>query len=79
MLPLLHRALLLAVLAAPATPASQATDLVRWREHLRPSDDEEGYRRIDWIPSFAEGMRAASERRRPLLLWLMNGHPLGCT
>ena len=31
------------------------------------------------LPTYAEGVAAAQSQRRPLLLWAMNGHPLGCT
>jgi hypothetical protein len=34
---------------------------------------------VPWLASFAEGVRAADAARKPLLLWIMNGHPLGCT
>ncbi len=70
----------LAVLAAP--PSAQeldAPDLARWREHIRPAASETAYEAIPWIPSFAEGVRAANAARKPLLFWAMNGHPLGCT
>ena len=65
--------------AVVEAPTLERADLERWREHLRPSDSELRYAQIDWAPSFVEGVRRASEQQRPLLLWLMNGHPLGCT
>ncbi len=63
----------------PQPPALLRADLDRWREHVRPSADELRYAQIDWAPSFVEGVRRAAADGRPLLLWLMNGHPLGCT
>lgn len=51
-----------------------------WREWLRPKTQETAWSTtIPWLPSFAEGIHRADEQARPLLLWVMNGHPLGCT
>ena len=60
-------------------PELRAEDLPRWREHLRPSDEDVAFERIPWIADFAEGVRRADAEGRPLLFWAMNGHPLGCT
>lgn len=64
---------------ALAIPELGAADLDRWREHVRPTEEERGFEELDWIPDLAGGLRAAEARGRPLLLWLMNGHPLACT
>ena len=71
---------------AEATPASQAdapllrrVDLEDWRAHLLPGAADLRFAQIAWEPTFLDGVRRASEEERPLLLWLMNGHPLGCT
>jgi hypothetical protein len=61
----------------PAPIAAVALDA--WRDHLRPCDAERAWERIGWHASFADGLRAANAERKPLLLWIMNGHPLGCT
>ena len=58
-------------------PGADTLDRAAWRAHLRPAAGER--ERIDWIPSFAEGLGRAGEEGRPLLFWAMNGHPLGCT
>src|SRR5262245_6521677 len=63
--------------AAPSAMAvSAATGLDAWRDHLRPCEAERAWERIGWHASFADGLRAANAERRPLLLWIMNGHPL---
>lgn len=74
--------LALAALAAPAeerVPAPTAETFAAWRAHLAPRGDEEAWRRIPWIPRLSDGVRAAEAAGKPLLLWVMNGHPLGCT
>ena len=50
-----------------------------WRRELEPDPAERAWERVPWLPSFTEGVQAAEAQGRPLLLWAMNGHPLGCT
>lgn len=76
--------LLLLALAAPQqapadAPALRLADLDRWSAHLQPDPEDLRFARIPWEPTFMDGVRRADEQQRPLLLWLMNGHPLGCT
>ncbi len=51
----------------------------RWRDYVLPAPDELLWLEIPWRPTFWRGVRAAHEQRKPILLWAMNGHPLGCT
>ncbi|MEM9379425.1 MAG: hypothetical protein AAGB93_05690 [Planctomycetota bacterium] len=71
------------VLQAPASvegvPDLEAEVVPSWRDHVRPDDGDLAFARIDWAPAFTDGLRRADAAQRPLLLWLMNGHPLGCT
>lgn len=60
-------------------PEANGAALEAWRDRLRPTEDERRWDEVPWVSSFAEGLRRADERGRPLLLWAMNGHPLGCT
>lgn len=55
------------------------TDLDRWRELISPTADELAFERIAWSPSLSVGFERASVEQKPLLLWMMNGHPLGRT
>ena len=50
-----------------------------WQAHLAPFPSELAWESLPWLSSYADGVVAAQEQRRPLLLWVMNGHPLGCT
>jgi|GEM_PF-3673262 len=34
---------------------------------------------ISWRPNLAEAIREAREKDKPILLWMMNGHPCGMT
>lgn len=62
----------------PEAALTQA-DLPRWRAHLAPRPAEVAWRQIPWRQTMGAGLREAADRGRPMLLWLMNGHPLGCT
>jgi len=50
-----------------------------WLDYLQPTAEESAFAQIPWHPTFADGILAANQAQRPLLLWVMNGHPLGCT
>jgi hypothetical protein len=50
-----------------------------WRAHVWPGAEELAWEEIPWIPNFRDGLLAADAQGKPLLTWVMNGHPLGCT
>jgi hypothetical protein len=56
-----------------------AETLPAWREYILPNGDDLAYASIPWHVTFGEGMDAARAEGKPLLMWAMNGHPLGCT
>ena len=49
------------------------------RETVLPSETEEQWRAIPWRDTLGGAVLEADEQERPVLLWAMNGHPLGCT
>ena len=63
----------------PLIPTFSATDIHAWRQSIRPTQRELAYQSIPWLATFEAGVRASATEGKPLLLWLMNGHPLGCT
>ena len=68
--------------AGPAPPVAAELSpetFARWRDYVRPSDDERSWQEIPWRTSFWRGVLDAQRERKPVLLWAMNGHPLGCT
>lgn len=73
---------LLALLALPAcraTPAVTLDNYTAWMSAILPSAAERAWTQIPWIPAYGEGVAVAAEQDKPLLVWVMNGHPLGCT
>jgi hypothetical protein len=61
----------------PATVDQAA--IAAYRAKVLPAADERRWEEMDWIATYADGLRASSDRQKPLLLYVMNGHPLGCT
>ena len=62
-----------------SSPRVDAADFDAWRAQLAPREDETRWQEIPWRDTLVAGLAAASAEQKPLLLWLMNGHPLGCT
>jgi len=67
--------------SAPSAPSARLDDddLEAWSRYLAPRGSELAWESLPWLSSYSDGVLAAQEQRRPLLLWVMNGHPLGCT
>jgi hypothetical protein len=40
---------------------------------------ETHWKDIPWRPSFTEAIEVARKEDKPILLWIMNGHPCGMT
>jgi hypothetical protein len=67
--------LLLAALALQ-DPLS-ADDAAKLHAQLAPPKDEP-WRAIPWRLSMLDARDAATKEKKPVFLWSMNGHPLGC-
>lgn len=48
------------------------------RAHVLPSAEEERWLAIGWRSRLWDAVEEAREAGKPILLWAMNGHPLGC-
>ena len=68
-----------ALAGEPQVPALTPESYAVWRDHVRPTENELAYSTIPWRVSLAEGVAAARVEGRPILLWAMDGHPLGGT
>ncbi|RMG27004.1 MAG: hypothetical protein D6724_00665 [Armatimonadetes bacterium] len=51
----------------------------QWKRYLEPKPAECVFEGIAWRPTFYDAVVEAQEKDKPILLWAMNGHPLGCT
>jgi hypothetical protein len=63
----------------PLQKPQPSTDYARWRDQVLPSPREQSYRNIPWRTSVLRGVVDAQNSDKPVLILLMNGHPLGCT
>ena len=50
-----------------------------WQEFIKPTNKELAWAQIPWRSNFYDGLLDSDHQQKPLLLWVMNGHPLGCT
>ena len=62
----------------PAQELSEAT-YAAIRDHVLPRAAEQQWRTIPWRATLWSALRAGQKQDKPILLWAMNGHPLGCT
>ena len=62
-------------LQTPRLPAEYA----KRRDQVLPDPSERSYRKIPWRASVLRGIVDAQKNDRPVMIVLMNGHPLGCT
>jgi hypothetical protein len=46
---------------------------------IKPSAGEDKWAEIPWGTSLWEARKQAAKEGKPILLWEMDGHPLGCT
>jgi hypothetical protein len=63
----------------PVVPELSNSNLRQWIDFIRPADDDRKWERLDWRTELAAAVEEAKRLQRPILLWAMNGHPLGCT
>ncbi|MED5553863.1 MAG: hypothetical protein VX530_02180 [Candidatus Neomarinimicrobiota bacterium] len=50
-----------------------------WQDFIKPTSDELAWAQIPWRSTFYDVLIDSDHQQKPLLLWVMNGHPLGCT
>ena len=76
---MIYAFVLAAIAALGQAPVLDEQSFERWRDHIRPRVKDESYLEISWRESLYIAINEARETDRPILLWAMNGHPLGCT
>jgi hypothetical protein len=78
-----RRSVLLALFAAGtlhAAPPAALTDAeaAAVLKTVRPNAGEDAYAQVPWLTSLWEARKKAAAEGKPILLWEMDGHPLGC-
>jgi hypothetical protein len=70
---------------AVVTSAGRAAEPIRLDQYnklqslIKPGSDEDRWANIPWLTDLSQARRLAAEHGKPILLWEMDGHPLGCT
>ena len=65
-----------ALAAAEAVPTAQFAEL---HALIKPPAAEQKWEQIPWMTSLWTARQRAAKEGKPILLWEMDGHPLGCT
>jgi hypothetical protein len=60
------------------TPPLSA-EYAKQRDLVLPNPREQSYRKIGWRTSVLHGIVDSQRNDKPVMIVLMNGHPLGCT
>jgi hypothetical protein len=71
--------LLAGCLAAPAAGPLDPAEFDRLHGLIKPAATEANWARVPWRTSLWEARQKAAAEGKPILLWEMDGHPLGCT
>jgi len=53
-------------------------DFKRLHAQLQPQPDE-SWRTIPWKIGLLDAQHLAAAEKKPIFIWAMDGHPLGCT
>ena len=56
-----------------------STDFAKCHDHVLLKPSEQSYWKIPWRTSILQGIVDAQMSDKPVMILLMNGHPLGCT
>jgi len=80
----IYRSILLFVVVAVGFQSAIATDELteekfqELHQSLQTSADEP-WRQIPWEISLLNAQNTAAKSQKPIFIWAMDGHPLGCT
>jgi hypothetical protein len=70
---------LLVLAAAFSTAAPDEKSFRQLHSLIKPKASEQSWEAIPWMTSLWEARERAAAQGKPILLWEMDGHPLGCT
>ena len=60
-------------------PVQLSAEHAKCRDLVLRNPSEQSYRKIPWRASVLHGIVDAQKNDKPVMIVLMNGHPLGCT
>ena len=65
-------------LAAAEAPPLDAAQFTKLLGVIKPDQNLEKWQQIPWQTSLWDARQQAAREGKPILLWEMDGHPLGC-
>ena len=71
-------ALLTTAFVAHAAPTLSDAEYASVLKTVRPAPGEDKFDQVPWLISLWEARKHAAREGKPILLWEMDGHPLGC-
>ncbi len=63
----------------PKTVDLTDANYTKLREQVYPTAAQLAWKKIPWIPTVWGGIVEGQKSDKPILMWIMNGHPLACT
>lgn len=69
--------LLSSLIVAAAAGGLAFSEFEELHQRLQPAGDET-WRTIPWKTSLLEAQSIAAKEGKPIFIWSMDGHPLGC-
>jgi len=70
--------MLLSSLAIAASGVLTLGEFETLHRQLQPTGSE-GWRTIPWKTAMLDAQATAAKEGKPIFIWAMDGHPLGCT
>ena len=67
------------IMGLSAASGEEASEFARRHALIKPQPDEDRWMQVPWVNSLWEARKKAAAEGKPILLWEMDGHPLGCT
>jgi hypothetical protein len=64
--------------AAPLGEQLSEAEFAGVRKAVLPAAGEDDFAKIPWLTSIWDARIKAAKEGKPILLWEMDGHPLGC-
>ena len=62
-----------------ATPEVDSSNIARFHDLMQPTAKETKWLQIPWRTNLWQARMDAAATGKPIYLWEMDGHPLGCT
>ena len=64
---------------APAAEPIRPEQFGKLQALIKPDAGEDQWAKIPWVTDLWQARQIAARQGKPILLWEMDGHPLGCT